>query len=233
MSESEFGRVETLLVSFQAPSGHFLRSFAMKAKTLVAGILIMLVYLAYIVFATDYSGYTTANYQREGGADWVIGGTSTGYLTIGPYGSLRFSDDSTIHTATVDLTTAEIKTLYSAPKVLVAAPGTHKIIDVLNVNLVHNYDTNVFDNSSNTVYAAWLYSTTYTRATSSITQTLLLATAAADRVATLIPVEESGAATLRENCALYLYGATGDPSSANAAGTLRAIVTYQVHSTGL
>lgn len=62
-----------------------------KFLTVIAVLIMLCVTTAF----ADFAGYSTANFHREGGADWVIGGESTGYLTIGPYGAVRFLESGT------------------------------------------------------------------------------------------------------------------------------------------
>jgi hypothetical protein len=216
------------------------RRLEMK-KFLTIAILFILACVS-IAFSNYFGGYSAPNFNREGGADSVIGGEATGYLTIGPYGAIRFLDsdgnnESKLRVDVCDVSNAKIKTLFTSPVTLVSAPGAHKVIDVESVTLIHNYGGAQFDANSATIGVTYYYATsdTNTAATGTVTITNLLGTASADRIYKLIPVALGGAATLTENCPvrLTLPANTGDPTGTTATGTLRAIINYRVHSTGL
>lgn len=213
-------------------------------KKLTSTMIIMGVFALLLLSITlaDFSGYSTPNFHREGGADWVVGGESTGYLTVGPYGAVRFLDsggtiESKMRVDVCDISNAKLKTLFTSPVTLVAAPGAHKVIDVESVTLIHNYAGAQFDANAAVMGVTYYYATsdTNTAATGTLSITLLLGTASADRIYKLIPVAVGGAATLTENCPirLTLPAGTGDPTGSSATGTVRAIINYRIHSTGL
>jgi hypothetical protein len=213
----------------------------MKKFLTVITILVVLTCVS-IAFSGYFGGYSTPNFNREGGADSVIGGEATGYLTVGPFGAIRFLDsdgnnESKLRSDVCDISNAKLKTLFTSPVTLVAAPGTHKVIDVESVVLIHNYGVAQFDANTAAIGVTYYYATsdTNTAAMSTVTITNLLGTASADRIYKLTPVALGGAATLTENCPvrLTLPASTGNPTGTSATGTVRAIINYRIHSTGL
>ena len=71
---------------------------------------------------------------------------------------------------TVTVSNAEVKTLYSAPKVLVAAPGAHNVIDVVSVVLFYDYATAGFNTASNNITVMYKATAAGAAATGSVSQ---------------------------------------------------------------
>jgi hypothetical protein len=65
--------------------------------------------------------------------------------------SINFTSGATLYLDVVTVSNAEIKTLYSSPKTLVAAPGTHNVVNVENVVIFYKYGTAAFNTASNNI----------------------------------------------------------------------------------
>lgn len=158
--------------------------------------------------------------------DWGI--TSTGVAT--KIASIGFDSSSTIYYDTVSLSASDVNGLFTAPKQLVAAPGTHNVIEFVGATLIYDYGT-AFTCAGNNL------SIKYTDGSGAVVSDTIsatgLLTATADTVATLLPVAVAAtAATGMENKALVLCLATANPTVAGTS-VMRVKVAYRIHPSGL
>jgi hypothetical protein len=68
-------------------------------------------------------------------ADWGI--STTGAAT--KMASVGFDSNSVVYDTEVTVTSAELLNLFAAPKTLVAAPGTHSVIDLISCTIFYDY----------------------------------------------------------------------------------------------
>ena len=184
------------------------------------------------LFTGTYAG--TALVNATGTAPTTIGNESS-QTRLNGVQDINFANDTNLCITTIAVSNAEIKTLLTSPKVIVAQPGAHRTVEIISAVLIHDYNVAQFDANSETL---GLYYTNNTGLllTSTVTQTLLLGTASADRIAKLsaaTPNPTGSAATEYENKAVVLTSSKGDPISATATGVMRVVVSYRIHNTGL
>jgi hypothetical protein len=159
-------------------------------------------------------------------SDWGIDatGTATGIA------SMQFDSGTTIYCTNVVVSNAECKTLYSAPKVLVAAPGTHNFIDVVSVVLFYDYASAAFNTAANNLTVEYKTDASGPTATGTLSQTGFL-DQTVDGVAKVLPVAVANQVVAAvENQPVVLYCATADPTT--GGGVLRVAISYRVMPTG-
>lgn len=170
-------------------------------------------------------GYATGT-TTLASSDWGIDatGTATGIASV------QFDSGTTIYCANVTVSNAEIKTLFSAPKVLVAAPGTHNVIDVVSVVLFYDYASAAFNTAANNLTVEYKSDASGPTATSAISQTGFL-DQTVDGVGKLLPVAVANQVVAAiENQPVVLYCATADPTT--GGGVLRVAISYRIMPTG-
>ena len=181
--------------------------------------------------ANEFSGAIKIGTAGATGAITI--GNESAAMTLNGVADINFSNDSKLYIATVTVTNAQLKALSVTPKVIVATPGAHNMVEVVSAVLIHDYAGAQFDANTETL---GLYYTNKagTLLTSTVTQTLLLGTASADRMAKLTPAACAGAAAnTYENLAVVLACSVGDPIGGSATGVVRVICSYRIHATGL
>lgn len=188
-------------------------------------------------------GYVNALSWTNGNAPAVVLGSANGPTTIASsdwgidatgtqtgMASIQFDSGTTIYCTSVTVSNAEVKTLYSAPKVLVAAPGTHNFIDVVSVVLFYDYASAAFNTAGNNLTVEYKTDASGPTATGTLSQTGFL-DQTADGVAKLLPVAVANQVVAAvENQPVVLYCATADPTT--GGGVLRVAISYRVMPTG-
>ena len=167
--------------------------------------------------------YGTTTLQSS---DWGVSATGavTGAASIG------FDGGATLYLDLVAVSNAEVKTLYSAPKVLVAAPGAHNVVDVVSVVLLYDYATAAFNTAANNITCKYKATGAGAAVTGAISQTGFI-DQTSDRVGKLLPVAVAATAVADiENQPVVLYCATADPTT--GGGTMRVQITYRIVPTG-
>ena len=194
------------------------------------------------VYDTD-TGYVNALSWTNGSAPAVVLGSASGTaaITTSDWGidatgvatgiaSVQFDSGTAIYCTTVTVSNAQCKTLFSAPKVLVAAPGTHNFIDVVSVVLFYDYATAAFNTAGNNITVEYKADASGPTATSAISQTGFL-DQTADGVVKLIPVAVANQVVAAvENQPVVLYCATADPTT--GGGVVRVAISYRIMPTG-
>lgn len=135
--------------------------------------------------------------------------------------------------AEVSITNAEIKALRATPKVLVAAPGTGKVLEFISAVLFHDYGSNALTESTDNMAVR------YTDGSGTIVSQAIEAggfvDATADTMTNVLPkIDAASAKSVCENAALVLHN-TGDGEYGGNAGAdtvWRAKIAYRVHQTG-
>jgi hypothetical protein len=159
-------------------------------------------------------------------SDWGIDATGT----VTGIASVQFDSGTTIYCDSVTVSNAEVKTLFSSPKVLVAAPGTHNFIDVVSVVLFYDYATAAFNTAANNITVEYKADASGPTATSAISQTGFL-DQTVDGVGKLIPVAVANQVVAAvENQPVVLYCATADPTT--GGGVVRVAISYRKMPTG-
>lgn len=135
---------------------------------------------------------------------------------------------SNIYTAKVSLTNVNIKALRATPKVIVAAPGTGKIIEFVGAILKLNAGANVLTESADNLvlmYGGAAVCSETIECTDFIDQ-------AADTIIYAVPLKDAVDATAdATNVNLELFNSGDGEFGGNAAAdaTLDVFVTYRVH----
>jgi hypothetical protein len=159
-------------------------------------------------------------------SDWGI--DATGVAT--GIASVQFDSGTAIYCTSVTVSNAECKTLFSAPKVLVAAPGAHNFIDVVSVVLFYDYASAAFNTAGNNLTVEYKADASGPTATSAISQTGFL-DQTVDGVGKLIPVAVANQVVAAvENQPVVLYCATADPTT--GGGVVRVAISYRIMPTG-
>ena len=205
----------------------------MKSKTILfAVVLFVLAFSSYSTFATEY----VINPYKADWPLWYEDANGTYHFNYDP-NQFRLSNHSLqvvnyIHSATVEVNIAEIKTLYSAPKTLLGAPGAHKFYKFLGATIIydsnsaayqvvgHNMTIN-YTNGSGAAVSGTLSGTGFLDQTTT------------DKIAQVIPAAvASTTGSSVDNQILVLSKATADPCGAGD-GVLRVNILYQVQNSGL
>lgn len=140
---------------------------------------------------------------------------------------------TTIKTAMLVLTNAQIKALRATPITVVAAPGAGKYILPISASIEMIYGgTNAFTSAANDVLGLkWKDGTTSTLLTGAV-QALVQATASAMGI--FLPLTASNVAKANvDNQALVVHNITASEVAGNAAAdnTMNLVVKYSVHLT--
>lgn len=168
------------------------------------------------VYVKDSGGYSSLYFKSDSGTEFQLTPVST-----------------QIYHTQVRITNAQLKALRATPKVLIAAPGTGKFIQLVSAVLLLDYGSNVLTESADNLVIE--YTTSGIDATASIESTGLI-DAAADTMAFIQPATIANAAAADvANKSLQLFN-TGDGEFAGNAGAdtqLLVRISYRVHETGL
>jgi len=153
--------------------------------------------------------------------------TATGGISAGN------AADSFLHTATVEISNAEIKLLRANKKTLIAAPGAANFIEVVSAVLILDYGTNVLTESADNLVIE--YATSGADITAAIEATGFI-DQAVDQMALVLPagIATDAASDLLNN-AVQLFN-TGDGEYAGNVGadtTMTVKITYRIHAAGL
>jgi hypothetical protein len=170
----------------------------------------------------------------QGGAVAVTGAlsatstvTATGGLSAGS------ASDSLLKTDTVELSNADLKALRATPKVLVAAAGADKMIELVSAVLILDYGSEALTESADNLVIE--YASSGVDATAAIETTSFI-DATADTIALVLPTGIAGAAaTNLVNDGLHLKNTGDGEFGGNASNntTMTVKVTYRVHTVGL
>lgn len=166
-----------------------------------------------------------------GGTLEVTGAQTLNGLTTCTAGAVLGA--SLVKTATVNLTSAQVKALRATPIDLTPAPGADKFVQLLGALLVLDYGSNAFTESSDNLVIQ--YETSGVDACAAITSNGFL-TATADTIAIAVPSVIAGAAAASfNNKKLQLFNNGDGEIAGNAAddSQLTVQITYAVHSLGL
>jgi hypothetical protein len=159
-------------------------------------------------------------------SDWGIDATGT----VTGVASVAFDSGSKMYMDIVTVSNAEVKTLFSVPKVLVAAPGTHNVVQLVSCTLFYDYATAAFNTAANNLTIEYKADATGATASGTLSQTGFL-DQTADMTATIIPVAlAASVVTGTENQPLVLYCATADPTT--GGGVMRVAISYRIIPSG-
>lgn len=134
--------------------------------------------------------------------------------------------ETTIRTATVALTNAEILALAASPKELVAAPGADKVIEFVGAIIVFDWTADYTETADNMdiKYSGG-------NPVSETIESTGFVDAGADAVINSVPVKD---VIMAANTALVLDNiGDGEFGGGNAANTWSVRITYRVHTLGL
>ena len=159
--------------------------------------------------------------------------TSVGQLVATGGVSPGSAADSLMKVDTVELINAQIKALRGSPKELVATPGAGKYVEIIRVDLILDYGSEVLTESADNMIIQ--YATSNVAATAAIESTGFI-DATADTIYTVLGAGLTGvAASNMANNAIELInsgdGEFGGNASADTAMTVK--ITYIIHTTGL
>lgn len=158
-------------------------------------------------------------------------------VEAGTIGTAELADDAvttakleekTIQYAEVAISKAEILTLNTVGKELVAAPGAGKVIEFISMLLIHDFDTAAYTGGGtiNVLHDATVVSNVIAAASAF--------GSGADSMAYCVSLDTANGIVLVANKPLNLKCNTGDfTDPGTAAGVGRAKVAYRVHTTGL
>lgn len=142
-------------------------------------------------------------------------------------------DEKTIQYAEVSITAADIvatgagKLGHASGVVLVADPGSTKVVELISAILIYDYDTAAFTGGGNLSINS--------NGGSALTGVVSAANslgASADKVVQFVPLSTAGNA-LTVNKGLNLVAASAFTQPGTAAGVVRVKVAYRVHTHGL
>ena len=137
-----------------------------------------------------------------------------------------------IQVSVVDINSADINVLYTVPIKVIAAPGSGKLIDVIDCVLICNYGSAFTAGSATNLALKYNTASPGVALTGTVAFTGLM-TASVDTEAKLLPVAVAAtAATAFDNNDVCLTLVGGAPGQAGTS-TMRVITTYRVHSSGL
>lgn len=134
---------------------------------------------------------------------------------------------------TISLTNVNIKALNASPKELVAAPGAGKVIEFVSAMMVLDYGSDVLTESADNM--AIEYDDGSGLAVTGVIESTGFIDAAADTIKTIIATEianDDAADMVNKNLVLVN---NGDEFAGNATAdtTIKVVVSYRVHTTGL
>jgi len=182
------------------------------------------------VNAADDLAIVSAGTTSIDSADWDI--SATGAATL--MASVGFDSATVIHRDIVELSNADIKALRATPKVLVAAPGADKFIELVSLTLVLDYGSEVLTESTDDLVVE--YGTSDDDVTAAIEMTGFIDQAADTIMIVGVsnPLAANAAADMLNNT-IELFN-TGDGEfggNATADTTMTIHVAYRVHTAGL
>lgn len=163
-------------------------------------------------------------------AKWVPSG-GTAVIGNGAVDSAQIAS-SVIQTASVTLTATEIVGTsagdlgHADGAIIVAAPGTHNVLEFISAVMIYDFDTAAYTGGGND-----LVMRQGTTAVSGATTSANLLGAAGDKIVYVAALAAAGVA-LTENSTLNL-SSTAWTQPGTAAGVLRVKVAYRVHASGL
>jgi len=152
-------------------------------------------------------------------------------------GTIASADMSSavIKVESVTVAGPNILTLFSSPKVLIAAPGAHNVIEFLGATIFYDYAGAAYGDAAQNMTVKYKAAGDGAAVSGNLSGTGFL-TATADTAAKLLPaaVAATAAADI-ENQPLVLYMATKDPNDGvgdAAAGVLRVKISYRILPSG-
>lgn len=169
------------------------------------------------------------------GVDTSVGYYVGGTQVIDENGKVQSAtlNDSDIHYAEVSLTAAQVKALRAAPATIVAAPGAGKMIEFLSAELILDYATAGFTES--TCNLAFKLKDGSGVAVSETIETTGFIDQTADTITNAISKKDTILTKAQaENVPLVLHNTGGSEfGGATAASVLRIKAAYRIHTTGL
>lgn len=129
-----------------------------------------------------------------------------------------------IYEKTIEISSAEIKTLRASPKVLIPAPGAGRLLEFISAILRIDSTTTVYTESTDNLVIEYSSGTDLTgsiETTGFIDQT-------ADEIRRVVTTWTTGDLEVQVNKAVRLFN-TGDGEIAAGTGTMKVIVTYRLH----
>ncbi|MEE4113328.1 MAG: hypothetical protein V2I40_10975 [Desulfobacteraceae bacterium] len=184
-----------------------------------------------VVSSSAQAGVLTVT---QGGAVSVTGAvTASGSVTATGGLSAGSASDSLLKTDTVEITNSQLKALRATPKVLVAAAGADKMIELVSAVLILDYGSEALTESADNLIIE--YASSGVDATAAIETTSFI-DATADAIALVLPTGIAGAAaTNLVNDGLHLKNSGDGEFGGNASNdtTMTVKVTYRVHTVGL
>ena len=172
------------------------------------------------------AGWSTATYPATAGTSGnVLTSDGTNWTSTAPSGSYL--------TSTTTITSAQIKALHATPIQLIAAPGSGKVIRIINIIGKMTYGgTNAFTGAAAQVVSVRYNLTTPTSIGSAVFQ-LAAITATSSQLAIIAPASASGngnAYTLYDNAAIVAYQSQATEIGGNAANnnTMTFSIIYEI-----
>jgi len=172
----------------------------------------------------DYVPYADSNYADDRDANYIK--HAAGAVTSTDINA------SVIQITSVDINIAELKTLFSAPKTLLAAPGTHKYYDFLGATVIYESNSAGYETVGNNMTIKYTNGSG-AAVSGTLTGTGFLDQTTTDKIAKVIPAAvATTTATSIENQILALCMATADPCGAGN-GTLHLKIASRTVDSGL
>lgn len=182
----------------------------------------------------NYPTYADSNFADDRDANYIKHETGAVTSTDINDGTVASADvaASLIQIVSVDINIAEVKTLFSAPKTLLAAPGTHNYYEFLGATVIYESNSAAYETIGNNMTVKYTNGSG-AAASGTLTGTGFLDQTTTDKIAKIIPVAvATTTATSIENQILVLCMATADPCGAGD-GVLHAKISYRTIASGL
>lgn len=168
------------------------------------------------VYVKDSGGYSALYFKSDSGLEFQLSSTNTQE-----------------YNTQVRVSNAQLKALRATPKVLIAAPGAGKFIQLVSAVLILNYGSNVLTESVDNLVIE--YTTSGTNATAEIEMTGFI-DATADTMAlidTASDVTSAAANVVNKSLQLFNVGDGEFGGNAGADTELLVRISYRIHETGL
>jgi hypothetical protein len=194
------------------------------------------------VYDVDGTAYRNVIQGTNGNTPAVLIGATQNSLAIASTGlnvstagavsgvaSIGFTSGASMYLDVVTVSSAELLDLYANPKTIVAAPGTHNVIDVVSCVLFYDYGGTAYGTVGNNLTLK------YTDGSGAAVSGTLAETGfldqTSDRVAKVLPVAVAATAVAGvENQAVKLTVGTASPTTGN--GVVRVSISYRILPSG-